>query len=180
MVPAVAAPAAPSEPARSATAKEPDAVWAPGMPDAPTPRRVALRRLGIDAALDPLVLDGTRELLPPEYGRAGWYENGPEPGEPGRVVIAGHVDSKTGPDVFAALARARPGDRIEIKLADGSSVTYRVRAVEVHPRNDFPTDRVYGGPGERAELRLITCTGKYDRARGGYQDNVVVFAELVS
>lgn len=136
-------------------------------------------RLGIDAALDPLDLDATSELIPPDYGRAGWYEDGPEPGEPGRVVIAGHVDSKTGPDVFAALGRARAGDRIEIRLAGGSSVTYRVRDAEVHPRNDFPTGRVYGG-GERAELRLITCTGEYDRARGGYQDNVVVFAELTS
>ncbi|MGQ0631939.1 MAG: class F sortase [Sporichthyaceae bacterium] len=157
-----------------------DVEWAPGMPNAPAPRRVRLARLDIDAVLDPLSLDAARELLPPQYGRAGWYEAGPEPGEPGRVVIAGHVDSKTGPDVFAALGRARAGDRVEIRLADSSTVTYRVRAVEVHPRNDFPTDRVYGKAGERAELRLITCTGEYDRARGGYQDNVVVFADLTT
>ncbi len=135
-------------------------------------------RLKIDAALDPLNLDADRVLVPPDYGRAGWYKAGPDPGEPGRTVIAGHVDSKTGPDVFAALHNARRGDRVLVRLADRSTVTYLVYAIEVHPRDDFPTRRVYGAD-KRSELRLITCTGIYDAKRGGYQDNVVVFARLV-
>jgi hypothetical protein len=28
------------------------------------------------------------------------------------------------------------------------------------------------------ELRLITCGGTFDRARGSYRDNLVVFARL--
>ncbi|WP_367186672.1 class F sortase [Sporichthya sp.] len=101
-------------------------------------------RLGIDATLQPLHLGPNGELVPPDYGKAGWYKAGPEPGEPGepgRAVVAGHVDSKTGPDVFAALRNARPGDRIRVRLADGSTVTFVVSAVETHPRSRFPTSR---------------------------------------
>ena len=38
-----------------------------------------------------------------------------------------------------------------------------------------------GGRGDTtaSELRLITCGGRYDRAKGGYLDNIVVFAMLV-
>lgn len=151
--------------------------WEPGLVGAPPPARVLLPRLGIDAALLPLHLGKRDELVPPPYGQAGWYEAGPEPGEPGRAVIAGHVDSKTGPDVFAALGEARAGDSIRVRLADRSTVTFLVQAVEVHPRADFPTSRVYGTDGT-TELRLITCTGSYDATAGGYQDNVVVFARL--
>lgn len=133
--------------------------------------------LGIDAALDPLHLDAKRVLVPPQYGRAGWYEAGPEPGEAGRAVVAGHVDSKTGPDVFAALHRARKGDRILVELADGSTVRFVVDRVEAHAQDNFPTARVYGGPKRRAELRLITCTGAY--VGGRYQENLIVFATLI-
>jgi sortase (surface protein transpeptidase) len=133
--------------------------------------------LGIAAELDPLHLDGARELIPPEYGRAGWIPEGPEPGEPGRAVIAGHVDSRTGPDVFWDLRSARRGDEIEVEVSDGSTVRFVVQRVGQYPRVDFPTDLVYGGARDIPELRLITCGGPYERENGGYQDNVVVFAE---
>lgn len=147
--------------------------------DVARPTRILIPRLGIDAAVDPLYLNRKRVLVPPRYGRAGWYKAGPEPGEAGRAVVAGHVDSKTGPDVFAALDRARKGDRILVRLADGSTVRFAVERVEKHPQSDFPSARVYGGPKRHAELRLITCTGAYDRARGRYLDNLIVFATLM-
>ena len=83
---------------------------------------------------------------------------GPEPGEPGRAVIAATSTRRTGPDVFFPLGQARAGDRIEVRLADRSTVTFLVQTVEVHPRDNFPTTRVYGTDGA-TELRLITCTG---------------------
>lgn len=148
----------------------------PPLSEAPRPVRVLMPRLNIDAALDPLRLDAKRVLVPPKYGRAGWYAAGPEPGEAGRAVVAGHVDSKTGPDVFAALSRARKGDRIVVKLADGSTLRFSVDRVEAHSQKNFPTSQVYGGPKKRAEIRLITCTGAY--VNGRYQDNLIVFGTL--
>jgi sortase (surface protein transpeptidase) len=158
----------------------PPTVSPTAIPQVARPVEVRIPRLGIDAAMDPLHTDGTGVLAPPQYGRAGWYAAGPEPGEPGRAVIAGHVDSKTGPDVFALLRDARKGDRVVVRLADGSVRTFLVYASEEHPKAAFPTARVYGGGKKQVELRLITCAGPYDRAHGGYQDNLIVFARLAS
>lgn len=143
---------------------------------AAVPVQVRLPRLRISAALESLRLGPEQVLVPPAYGRAGWYAGGPEPGELGRAVIAGHLDSKQGPDVFWNLRHARAGDRILVDLEDGGTVRFVVDHVETFPRSAFPTEQVYGGPRKAPELRLITCAGPYDRAGGGYQGNVVVFA----
>ncbi|MEU4329426.1 sortase domain-containing protein [Nonomuraea dietziae] len=44
----------------------------------------------------------------------GWNVAGPEPGERGAAVIAGHVDSRTGPAVFHGLRDLKPGARIHV------------------------------------------------------------------
>ena len=70
--------------------------------------------MSISAKLAPLHLGATGELVPPAYGVAGWYRAGPEPGELGRSVIAGHVDSRDGPDVFARTVRyENPGQEFQ-------------------------------------------------------------------
>lgn len=149
---------------------------APGQP-AVDPRSVRVPAHGISAELDPLRLDQAGVLVPPAYGRAGWYAAGPEPGDRGAAVIAGHVDSDSGPDVFARLPHLVPGDRISVGLEDGRTLGFTVTRVRQFPQRQFPTQQVYG-PTPRPELRLITCGGDYDRAAGRYLDNVVVFATL--
>jgi len=54
-------------------------------------------------------------------------------------------------------------------------VRFSVDRIERHPRNQFPTDIVYG-PTEDVALRLVTCGGTIDRSSGHYRDNVIVFA----
>jgi LPXTG-site transpeptidase (sortase) family protein len=145
------------------------------------PVRVLMPRLKINAGMQALHLDAkSSELLPPDYGIAGWYQAGPEPGEAGRAVIAGHLNSVKGPDVFWSLKDAKKGDEIIVETKDGTKLTFKVNLVELHRRDAFPTSRVYGGDRKNAELRLITCGGEYVKSKGGYQSNVVVFADPVS
>ena len=141
------------------------------------PVRVRIPRIKIDAKLQALRIDAaTSELQPPDHGSAGWYKAGPEPGEPGRAVIAGHLDSTEGPDVFWPLKTAHKGDKIVIDTIGGAKLSFVVTSVELHRRDAFPTSRVYGGPRKKTELRLITCGGEYVKSKGGYQSNVIVFA----
>jgi hypothetical protein len=56
-------------------------------------------------------------------------------------------------------------------------VGFTVTAADRYPKDDFPTAAVYG-PTPRAELRLVTCGGDFDRTRRSYTDNVVVTAVL--
>lgn len=123
-----------------------------------------------------LLADGTLEV-PADPSIAGWYAGGPRPGERGPAVIAGHVDSKrAGPGVFWRLRELRVGAAVTIQTTT-TTLTYVVDVVERHPKDDFPTERVYGPTPDRA-LRLITCGGSFDRSTGHYRDNVVAFLTL--
>lgn len=123
-------------------------------------------------------------LAPPptdEPMQAGWFELGPEPGEVGPAVIAGHVDGigpdgrKGHPGIFAKLQALSPGDEVTVEDADGTLHRFSVYAVEKVPKDQFPTDRVYGRTPE-PELRLITCGGEFEG--GHYVDNWVAWARL--
>ena len=48
------------------------------------------------------------------------------PGQNGPSVIAGHVDSFTGPAVFFNLKSLNPGDRVTVGLSSGQSVAFQV------------------------------------------------------
>jgi hypothetical protein len=122
--------------------------------------------------------DGTLQV-PKAWGTAGWYDQGPRPGQPGPAVILGHVDSKSGPAVFYQLQTLRPGDTVRVGLADGKTLVFRVQRLQRYPKDQFPTQAVYFPTLDR-ELRLITCGGDFDYARDSYVDNIVVYATLVS
>jgi len=97
----------------------------------------------------------------------------------GPAILAGHVDWDGEAGAFAGLDRLRPGDRVVVDRADGTVATFRVDRVEEHAKDEFPTDEVYGDVGD-AQLRLITCGGRFDEDTGDYSDNVVVFATLTA
>lgn len=142
------------------------------------PSRVAVPSVDINSDLVDLELavDGTLET-PEDFDRAGWYVGSPRPGATGPAIIAGHVDSIAGPAVFHRLRHVQAGDRIDIGRVDGTTATFVVTRIERHPKDDFPTQAVYGDV-DHAALRLITCGGTFDDASGHYRDNVIVFAQF--
>jgi hypothetical protein len=141
------------------------------------PTRLRIASIGVDAPLEQLVLDGKRQLTPPKtYTKAGWWREGVLPGEAGAAVVAGHVDSYTGPAVFYRLHTLRPGDVVEVQRG-GAWIRFVVTSVEQYPKNRFPTAKVYQ-PTPGAQLRLITCGGDFDPGRRSYRDNIVVYAIL--
>jgi sortase (surface protein transpeptidase) len=121
--------------------------------------------------------DGTMEV-PEDYGDVGWFTGGGRPGGFGPTVIAGHVDSRSGPAVFYRLGELIIGDRFTITGDDGTAFEYEVYKVEDHAKAEFPTVDVFGAT-LADEVRLITCGGEYNRAIGRYVDNLVVFASRV-
>jgi hypothetical protein len=143
------------------------------------PVRLQVAAIGVDSTLMKLGLgsDGTLDV-PPGGFPAGWYTGGPTPGEMGPAVIAGHVDMK-GPGVFYRLHSMKPGDQITITRADGSKPVFRVTRVEQYLKDSFPTKLVYGNL-DHAGLRLITCGGTFNSQTGHYEDDLVVFADLVA
>jgi LPXTG-site transpeptidase (sortase) family protein len=110
---------------------------------------------------------------------AGWYTGSPRPGSIGSAIIVGHIDTTKGPAVFYRLNKLTRGDKIYVKRADGTLAEFRVTSVQSYPKDDFPTQEVYG-PVPDAELRLITCGGAWDAAIHHYVRNIVVYATEVS
>jgi Sortase domain len=140
------------------------------------PVRVEIASIGVSSRLVRLGLngDGTMEV-PRDYDLAGWFTGGAMPGEDGPAVIAGHVDSKTGPAVFYRLDQLRRGDTVRVQQADGAWLAFEVTGSARYAKAEFPTEAVFG-PVPGPVLRLITCGGEFDRSRGSYLDNVVVSA----
>jgi sortase (surface protein transpeptidase) len=144
----------------------------------PAPVRLEVPAAGIDTPLPALRLDAAGTLAPPaDVATAGWFGDGPAPGDVGPAVVVGHVDSTAGPGVFFRLRDLRPGDPVTVQRADGSVVHFAVTRVARYPKSAFPTAAVYGSTPD-AELRLVTCGGAFDRAARSYLDNVVVYARL--
>ena len=143
------------------------------------PIRLRIPALHVDSTLDELGVkkDGTVEV-PSQFDVAGWYDGGPRPGQDGPAVILGHVDSKTGPAIFFELRHVRIGTPVWVDRADGSSVEFKITKLSRVPKVSFPTDLVYA-PSLDPTLRLVTCGGSFDSAKGSYRDNVIAFADLV-
>jgi sortase (surface protein transpeptidase) len=143
------------------------------------PVRLEIRAIGVNAPVARLGLNRDRTLqVPTDFDEAGWWTGGPRPGERGPAIIAGHVDSYTGPAVFFRIRELHPGDTIVVARRDRTGARFVVLRSEEYPKSRFPTERVYGGT-TRPELRLITCSGEFDRASGHYLDNTVVYAAAV-
>ena len=144
------------------------------------PVRVEIPAIGVSSSLVRLGLnpDGTMQV-PGDFQVAGWFTGAPQPGQLGPAVIAGHVDSRTGPAVFYRLRDLRPGDEVRVVRADHRVVRFRVDSLASYPKQALPDDAVYGATTTPA-LRLITCAGTFDRSRHSYRDNLVVSATRVA
>lgn len=173
--------AAPDEPAGAPSTVPMAPATAPPAPaSSPTvPVRVVLPAQRIDVPVDPVgvAADGQMEI-PPLAERGGWYRFGADPGDPaGTTVVAAHVDSVasggTGP--FVRLREVRPGDRVEVTLADGSTRAYVVQDVTQLPKSQARWPDVFTRDGP-PRLALVTCGGAFDRDTRHYLDNILVTA----
>ncbi len=186
--PSFSAPAAPvvtplTPSSGSAATASPGPTRAPGLalPASP-PTRLVIRSIGVNAPFTPLSMNAAGVLQPPpdtNSNLAGWYQAGVTPGQLGNAIVAGHVDTRTGPAVFFLLPFLRKGDPVDITRADGTVATFKVDSVQTFSKGAFPDQLVYGDTPD-AQMRLITCGGAYDHKKQDYESNVVVFAHLAS
>ncbi|MFG2883878.1 class F sortase [Streptomyces sp. NPDC048297] len=150
--------------------------------DTALPRRVDIPELGIQAPVVARGLDSRGAIDPPPFdqpGVVGWYRGGVTPGATGPALLVGHVDTETGRAVFYQLSTLKPGETVRVVRSDGKVAEFTIDDVRVLPVDHFDAQLAYGPrvPG-RAELRLITCGGTFDRTSHTYTANVIVSAYL--
>ena len=137
------------------------------------PAHLAIPALGVRADVQHVRSTATG-IEVPQVGRAGWFDEGPRPGEPGQAVVIGHLDSQTGPGLFALLPGVQPGTGVSVTDAAGVVHHFKVVGKAQVPKATFPSAAVYR-PSSRPSLVLITCGGPYTPGVG-YRDNVLVYA----
>ena len=147
------------------------------------PVSVSIPAIGVHSRLLRLGLnsDGTVQVpsIETSSDEAAWYQYSATPGQIGSSVIEGHVDSDQGPAVFFRLGALRPGDTVDVTLADGVTAIFRVTGVREYAKSRFPAKAIYGAT-DYAALRLITCGGAFDYSTGHYLSSTVVFASLAA
>ena len=151
-----------------------------GAAEVAEPASLVIPSIGVTASLVHLGLTTTGALqVPPTTTVAGWYTGSPRPGAVGSAVIAGHIDSASGPGIFFRLSQLQRGDRVYVRRTDGTLAVFVVTQVQSYAKDAFPTAAVYGAVPD-PELRLITCGGTFDYTTRSYLSNTVVYAKEIS
>jgi sortase A len=144
-----------------------------------SPARLSIPRLDVDADIEHVgYTDDGRMDVPENWEDVAWFQYGFFPGAPGNSVMAGHLDSTTGPAVFAYLHQMEVGDQIHVTGDDGETLTFQVTEVESVLAEEAPLDRVFG-PSDTPKLNLITCEGHFDESIEDYDHRLIVYTELV-
>lgn len=154
----------------------------PQAADVVLPVRLSIPGIDVVAAVDAVgVEDDGSMVIPREVDRVGWYRYGAAPGSTqGAAVLAGHVDSKDqGPGALFRLRELGVGDRMSVRLADGTTVRYEVVGKETLVKKRLPTERLFARDGS-PRLVVITCGGPFIPELSSYRDNLVVVAEPVA
>jgi hypothetical protein len=143
------------------------------------PARLVIDTPGVrvDAPVEYLGLTPSRAMETPRgWWNVGWYELGPVPGQRGNAVIAGHLDSTTGPAAFWNLRYLRIGDLVSVVSTDGKVVRFRVSRMVVYYVDQMPMQEIFG-PSSGSHLNLYTCEGYFDRGAGQYDRRLVVYTD---
>lgn len=146
------------------------------------PRYIYIPRLNITAIVRRLGTTPDNEIATPDnVYDAGWYQGSSRPGQPGAMIVDGHVSSWTTHGVFYGLDALRPGDDIHITRGNGSVVTYTVVKSMTYPADKVDMATVLTPVTKtRPGLSLITCTGDIIPGTNDFNKRIVVFASLAS
>ncbi len=150
---------------------------------APThPRYITIPKLGVDSRVLSVGVNADGALATPNnVYDAAWYKESSLPGQPGAMLIDGHVSSWATNGVFYGIKKLVAGDLIKIERGDGVIFTYSVVKSQIYPAGNVDMQSAItpveaGKPG----LNLITCTGKVSPGTSEFTERIVVYAKLQS
>lgn len=112
---------------------------------------------------------------------SGWYNGSARPGNSvGSSLILGHVSGWTGPGVFKNINKLKEGSRFEIEKGSGEKIYYEVTKAEQIPLAQVDMSKILATEvaGEH-DLKLMTCSGKYNRETKEFEDRFVVYARQI-
>lgn len=144
------------------------------------PSLIEIPSIGVDAAIESTgILENGEMGVPEDVDQVGWFEPGFKVGSKGNSVLAGHVDSLTGPAVFYDLTKVEIGELVTVTDTEGRKMVFEVKEINSYETDQAPIEKIFGKSDKRM-LNLITCTGNFNRDIGSHEERLVISAELVS
>ena len=112
------------------------------------PTRIAISRLDLRAPVHRVGIAPDGSIAVPDVARAqeaGWYDQGPTPGQYGPAVIVGHVDTthRAG-GLPRAEANCATVHEIEVTRADHQVAVFEVDSVQRYGKDRLPADQIFG------------------------------------
>ena len=145
------------------------------------PLRLAVASIGIDTPIKEVELTADGDMaIDDSIDSVAWYRLGPQPGEQGSAVIAGHYGWKNGQAaVFNKLHTLKAGDKVVVSDKAGAETVFAVRELrEYSPEAD--ATEVFRSSDGKAHLNLITCIGTWNLSAQSYTKRLVVFTDQVT
>jgi sortase (surface protein transpeptidase) len=133
--------------------------------------RVNVRKVAPDGAM--LNSEGKDDVV--RYDFSNFPGIGGYAGDGGTTVLAGHLDYRPYYHaVFYDLTKARAGDVIEYRRADGRVKRFVVSWVGSIPFDQSLNEYLVSTNPE--SMVLMTCSGSFNEAAGGYDQRAIVYA----
>jgi len=113
----------------------------------------------------------------------GYYTRSSPPCVPGPnqvpFALLGHIDGSGHKGVLYSLKNLKAGDLVTVGLDNGKSCTYRITKLAQVDKKAFPTQDIWG-PTPDAQIRIISCGGRWIGGQYGYESNLVGIGTLVT
>ncbi len=139
------------------------------------PIRLVIPKINVDAGILYMGLTPQGDMeVPTKIDELGWYKFGPNPGEEGSAVIAGHLGVGE-PGIFMNLDKLEIGDTFSVIDNNGQFIYFVVREIKTYNSTDHPSEVFFSDSG--SHLNLITCSGDWDKTKQGMSKRLVVFAD---
>ena len=151
------------------------------IPPVGAPKAITIPAINVETLIQSVGVDQNGRMgLPTNFVDVAWYKYGPEPGNRGSAVIAGHLDTAVDDRaVFAKLSTLKKGDDVYVLDKMGQTIHFRVTKKEVYDDTEAPLDRIFDQGLTTARLNLITCDGVWNPKTKNYSERLVVYTERV-
>lgn len=143
------------------------------------PRYIFIPKINVRAMVGQVGLTKRNAIdAPNNIYNAAWYTGSAKPGQPGAMLIDGHLGFWTTPGIFSELKDLQGGDNIMVERGDGKTFTYKVIKSQTYPVDKVDMKAAlapitFGKPG----LNLITCAGNVIKGANTYNQRIVIFSE---
>ncbi|MDO8265423.1 MAG: class F sortase [Candidatus Saccharibacteria bacterium] len=150
--------------------------------DPELPRYLRIPEIGVNSRIKHTGVNSKGAVdAPKNINDVSWFNESAKPGnEIGSSLLLGHVSGWSAPGVFKKIDKLQPGTRIEIEKGSGQKLVYEVTKGEKIPLDQVDMSKILSTEtvGQH-DLKLMTCSGRYNKETKQYEDRYLIYAKIL-